>query len=112
MTPERWERVKEIYDSVFHVRPPERRAFLDRACGQDRALRQEVERLLDPRRGRRPANRGLLGIAGLKNRRFNQARTDRAVKRALGHPTSLREAWRAILGSLRHQSPLRIRFVR
>jgi hypothetical protein len=108
MMPERWERVKEIYDSAFHVRPPERRAFLDRACAKDPALRQEVERLLDPRR-RWPPSRGSRGIGAQKDPR---SQPDRAVERALGNPTSLREAWRTILGSLRHQSPLRIRFVR
>jgi hypothetical protein len=112
MTPDRWERVKEIYESAFHVRPRERRALLDRACAKDAALRQEVERLLraDQSRERAPAKRGSQRPAALKDARLDQQFT--TEPRALVHPSSLREAWRTIVGSLRHQSPLRIRFVR
>jgi hypothetical protein len=113
MTPERWERVKEIYASAFHVRPSERPAFLDQACAQDAVLRQEVERLLraDQRRGRWAANPGSDGGVAPLNASFGQPYPS-AAERALGNPTSLREAWRTIVGSLRNQSPLRIRFVR
>ncbi len=47
MTPERWERVKEIFEDAAAQPTSERGAFLDTACGGDTALRAEVESLLD-----------------------------------------------------------------
>jgi eukaryotic-like serine/threonine-protein kinase len=46
MTPERWERVKTLYDSVRARPVPEREALLDEACAADKELRREVEALL------------------------------------------------------------------
>jgi eukaryotic-like serine/threonine-protein kinase len=46
MTPERWLKVKEIFQSTLERKPAERSAFLSRACGGDDALRKEVESLL------------------------------------------------------------------
>ncbi|MGO8816530.1 MAG: protein kinase domain-containing protein [Terriglobia bacterium] len=46
MTPDRWERVKEIFDAMVE-QPPEKRAeHLAAACDGDESLRVEVERLL------------------------------------------------------------------
>ncbi len=46
MTPERWKRVEKLYHSVLAREPAERTAFLQEACADDEALRQEVESLL------------------------------------------------------------------
>ena len=46
MTPERWERVKEIVEAAWELDTPDRIAYLDRACADDLALRSEVESLL------------------------------------------------------------------
>ena len=47
MTPERWQRVEELYHAA-HDRPAgERSAFLAEACRQDHALRRQVESLLN-----------------------------------------------------------------
>ncbi len=46
MTPERWQKVKEIFQSALERAPGERSAFLSDACGGDEALRQEVESLI------------------------------------------------------------------
>src|SRR6266513_108709 len=46
MTPERWQQVKEIFNSAVQYKPEGRTAFLSRACGGDEALRKEVESLL------------------------------------------------------------------
>ena len=46
MTPERWSRVAEIYDSVLEQMPADRAGFLATACGDDAELRREVESLL------------------------------------------------------------------
>ncbi len=46
MEPERWERVKEIFDAAADLTSDERREVLASCCGTDRELRAEVERLL------------------------------------------------------------------
>ena len=44
--PQRWQRVKEIFDGALERRGAEREAFLDRACDGDADVREEVESLL------------------------------------------------------------------
>ena len=46
MTPERWQRIKELFEEVTEREPADRSAFLQEACGGDEALREEVESLL------------------------------------------------------------------
>ncbi len=46
MTPERWQQVKGVLQSVLELPPSEQGAFLKRACDGDQELRQEVESLL------------------------------------------------------------------
>ena len=46
MTPERWQRVKEIFQSALDRAPEERSSYLACECGGDEALRNEVESLI------------------------------------------------------------------
>lgn len=46
MEPERWERVKRIFNTVLERAPGDRDAYLDEACQGDPAIRQEIEILL------------------------------------------------------------------
>jgi eukaryotic-like serine/threonine-protein kinase len=46
LTPENWERVKEIFGAALARPAAERDTFLDLACDGDQSLRQEVESLL------------------------------------------------------------------
>lgn len=46
MTPERWQQVKEIFNSAIKYRPEDRSIFLSHACSGDEALRSEVESLI------------------------------------------------------------------
>src|SRR5437879_492947 len=46
MTPERWQQIKEIFQSALDRAPRDRSAFLANACGGDESLRQEVESLI------------------------------------------------------------------
>jgi len=46
MTPEQWTRVKDLFSAALHVPSERRGAFLDDTCGDDPAVRAEVERLL------------------------------------------------------------------
>ena len=46
MPPERWKVVDSVVQAALALMPPEREAYLDRACGSDAALRREAESLL------------------------------------------------------------------
>jgi serine/threonine-protein kinase len=45
MTPERWPRIKALFDAALRIDPPDREDWLRRACDDD--VREEVARLLD-----------------------------------------------------------------
>ncbi len=47
MTPERWKQAKEIFNAALDCPVDERAAFLAEACGDDLALRREIERLIN-----------------------------------------------------------------
>ena len=46
MTPDEWERIKEVFDAALVEALANREAFLQAHCGEDTAIRNEVERLL------------------------------------------------------------------
>jgi serine/threonine protein kinase len=46
MKSERYKEIEELYHSALGREPDERPAFLEQACGEDKALRGEVESLL------------------------------------------------------------------
>ena len=46
MKPERWQQLDELFHAALQHEPEERAAFLDEACVDDEALRQQVEALL------------------------------------------------------------------
>ena len=46
MTPDQWERVRQVFDEALDHEPASRAEFLDGACRGDDELRAEVEQLL------------------------------------------------------------------
>ncbi|HZH29819.1 MAG TPA: serine/threonine-protein kinase [Pyrinomonadaceae bacterium] len=46
MTPERWQKIEEVFEAAAERAPVERALFLDEACAGDAELRREVESLL------------------------------------------------------------------
>src|SRR5689334_19586257 len=46
MTPERWQRVDEIFQAALELKPEERSAFIENACSGNEELRREVESLI------------------------------------------------------------------
>lgn len=46
MTPDRWQQIKEIFNSALQYEPGERAVFLSTACDDDEPLRKEVESLI------------------------------------------------------------------
>jgi hypothetical protein len=47
MHPERWQRLREVFEEAVEKDASQRAAFLDEACREDQSLRQEVEALLN-----------------------------------------------------------------
>src|SRR5690349_20040974 len=46
MKPDRWRKVDQLFEAALEREPKDRAAFLDDACGSDRDLRREVEKML------------------------------------------------------------------
>ena len=46
MTPERWQQIKNVFNSALEYEPGQRPSFLSMACDNDAELREEVESLL------------------------------------------------------------------
>ncbi len=46
MADEKWQKVKEIFDSALRRQPEEHRRFVNEVCGDDELLLAEVESLL------------------------------------------------------------------
>ncbi|HEX5873523.1 MAG TPA: protein kinase [Pyrinomonadaceae bacterium] len=47
MKPDRWRKVDQLFEAALERPPQDRAAFLDQACGSDRELRREVEKMLN-----------------------------------------------------------------
>src|SRR5262249_25247227 len=46
LTPDRWERIRQLLDAALDLEPGQRESFLAEACGDDRSLRGQVEDLI------------------------------------------------------------------
>src|SRR5215471_12689235 len=46
MTPERWQKVKQIFQAAIEREPAQRSAYLSAVCAGEDSLRQEVESLI------------------------------------------------------------------
>lgn len=46
MDRQHWQRLQQLFEAALELPPPARGEFLDQACGEDAALREAVERLL------------------------------------------------------------------
>jgi Tol biopolymer transport system component len=83
MTPERWEKIGELYHAARELDPALRAAFLAHACAGDEALRREVESLLaaEERAGKFIAAPALKDAAQM----FLEEPAPSLVGRRLGH---------------------------
>ena len=72
MTPERWQRVNEIFHAAKEHPPTEAREFLTRACAVDATLRAAVENLLadDAQASNRPMRKSLVSWTPTTNWRL------------------------------------------
>ena len=80
MTPERWIRVEELFHAALERSPEEQQAFLDDACGDDVALRRDVELLL----AREHQAGSFLEVSPLEALTVHQAAAGSLVGRQLG----------------------------
>jgi len=44
---ERWRKIKGIFDVASELEPNEREEYLEKICGNDKALRGEIEKLVE-----------------------------------------------------------------
>src|SRR5215510_14108062 len=51
MTPERWERIRELFHATIERNADERAVYLADACATDPSLRMEVEKLISSHEG-------------------------------------------------------------
>ena len=47
MTPERWQKVRDVLHQAMQLEPEERPAYLDRSCADDDDLREQISELLE-----------------------------------------------------------------
>ena len=47
MTPEKWQKINEIFESVVDLDIDKKKSFIEKACGDDESLIREVESLLE-----------------------------------------------------------------
>ena len=78
MTPECWQRVKEVLGNALDLDPDQRAAYLDKACAGERTLRDEVERLLAPEQR---VGEGFMDVTTLGQR----ATAIASLNRRIGH---------------------------
>jgi hypothetical protein len=84
MTPEHWQQIKALLASTLEVDPARREAYMDAACVGDRALRDDVHRLL---RAQTVAGTHFLEGAPpvAEAIAFLERRADRWIGRRVGH---------------------------
>jgi serine/threonine protein kinase len=83
MTPERYQRIGQLFDEAFARAPAERAAWLEQACGADAELRDDVVKLLD----NHDESKDFLSLPALGVAAAMIARNQRAsvVGKQLGH---------------------------
>src|ERR1041385_1869007 len=86
MEAERWRRIDDLLQGALDCAPDRRGAFLENACGQDAALRSEVESLLDAylRAGSLTAGPAFEDGMRVLNQDQPEAGTDSMVGRRIG----------------------------
>ena len=47
MEPNRWKKIKGVFDAALEIEPAEREQFLDNSCASDPELRKDVQNLID-----------------------------------------------------------------
>jgi tetratricopeptide (TPR) repeat protein len=78
MTPERWQKIEEVFHQAAELSPQARVAFLDEACATDASLRKEVETLLAQEPGQ-SIERAILGVAKAFSNETSAAQVGRRI---------------------------------
>ena len=102
MTPHEWERIKQIFDAALAEAPGNRAAFLQSNCGDDSAIRSEVERLLAARTQSHVSHSGRLSGGEFQSMAFvivpGAQVNGVAFAAAFGHPHDVGEEAQAGIG--------------
>ena len=97
LSAEEWERAQELFNEAVDLPLEQRKALLDRICGEDESLRREVESLLD---SDALANRFIEDPAGAIPRDFLSEGEDDFSGRQFGAYRVIREIGRGGLGAV------------
>ncbi|MBA3255946.1 MAG: serine/threonine protein kinase, partial [Pyrinomonadaceae bacterium] len=98
MKPERWQQVKELFESALECAPDERAAFLDQACDGDESLCREVESLLASfDEGESFMERPAVALAAES---LAGSRSESLIGQAIGHYQVIREIGRGGMGEV------------
>jgi hypothetical protein len=73
LTPQNWELLQSIFHDASELPQPQRKLYLDDACGNDAALRAEVEALLESASEDETLADAIRGEAALVIRRLGRA---------------------------------------
>src|SRR5215469_5542183 len=98
MTPQRWQQVKQIFQSAIECPPDERDAFLARACSGDPGLRREVESLISSHNQARDSIEGLPVEAATSMLADDQASA--IIGNQIGHYSVLSHVGRGGMGQV------------
>src|SRR5215470_17292049 len=98
MTPERWQQVKQVFQSAIERPPDERAAFLAHACAGDPNLRGEVESLISSHDQAGDSIEAIAADAATEMIADNQA--GRIVGRQIGHYQVLSHIGRGGMGDV------------
>jgi len=94
MSPEHWQRVKDLFSQACERTPEQRAAFLADTCGSDEELRSEVSSLLESYR----ETGGVLDMPAAAA--FAPARVDPLMGRTIGSYKIIRHIGRGGMGSV------------
>src|SRR3989442_6092523 len=98
MEPERWQKIKRLFEAAENLTGPARSEYLEEACGEDQPLRAEVESLLASREqaGAFLSQHAANYVPGV----WEQAGAAAAPGRRIGHYEIVRELGSGGMGSV------------
>ncbi len=98
MTDNRWQKLQEIFDDVLKIPKSERPLYLNKACADDKALRHEVEALVESHESSSDFLKSTVGIHAYNE--FIQAQTKHYIGEQVGSYRIVRELGRGGMGAV------------
>src|SRR4028118_1840717 len=97
MSPERWQRVEEIFEAAIAIPQPQRESFLIESCGADDELRSQIAAMLAADENESTLD---LDVADLGASVLLAEEVDRNIGRRIGNYKIIREIGRGGMGAV------------